>query len=166
MTQVSNDQGNQNPKNAEAKKRLIVRGIWGAAQEASWRAYQYPKGAAWGWSYPIFDLETGEVYLNPQNGKRVLRWKNFDKQTQGGEKYGWPYGQKKCPPYYVLPGTQEAIATAEGLCYIAAGEVDVLSYRSAGINNVFCWLNGEGSVPRDLAEVALMLGMTHLVYFV
>jgi P4 family phage/plasmid primase-like protien len=151
-------------ENANLNARLQERCVLEVATKYKWQLLEWK--SALGWGYPIFDAETGEPILNPENGKPVMRWKNFDKETQGGEKYSWLYGQNGAPPYYVLPGTKAAIEAADGLAYIAAGEIDVLTYVSAGKANTFCWLNGEGSVPQDLAEFAHKLGVTRLIYMV
>ena len=150
--------------NTNLTARLQERGVLEAATMHNWQPLE--RKSALGWSYPIFDAETEEPWLNPETGKPVLRWKNFDKEAQGGEKYSWPYGQNGCPPYYVLPGAKAMIEALDGVAFIAAGEVDVLTYKSVGLSNAFCWLNGEGSVPQDLAEIALKLGARQLTYFV
>ena len=145
--------------------RLVERGIAEAAASAGWRTFQLKRTSILGWSYPIYDPVTEKIIRDPVSGKPILRWKNYNEAKQGGEKYLWPFGQKGCRPYYVLPGTRAAIAEAGGEAFVAAGEIDVLTYISAGHRNVVCWLNGEGSVPSDLAEVLASLGVTKLLYF-
>lgn len=151
------------------KSLLQTRGILDAALVVGWEGYQYQsRHNEWtggGWKYPIYDPETERPYRSPQTGKPVYRWKNFDKH-QGGPKYAWLGRERDCPPYYVLPGTQAAVATANGHCYIAAGEPDTLVFRSAGKTNVISWLNGECSLPDDLVEMCQRLNILHLHYFV
>lgn len=143
----------------------------GIAQEAAmwgWREFEFHYGddVLPGWSYPVFDLETETACINPSTGKPVLRWKNFDKRSYGGENSAWVSQKSGCWPYYVIPGTKEAILAADGLAYIAATEMEVLTYKSAGILNSFCWLMAEGRVPQSLSEIEDLLGFTKLIYFV
>jgi Domain of unknown function (DUF927) len=151
----------------DGQQRLRARGIFAAAQAAGWQLWQLRKHKAQplGWRYPIYDPATGAVYRNAR-AQPIWRWKNFDKENQGGEKYCWPFGQQGCPPWYILPGTSDAIATANGIIYLAAGEVDVLTYQSAGLKNTLAWLNGESSVPEDTAERLLALNVREVRYFV
>lgn len=147
------------------RKLLRERGIESAARQASWQVWELRlRETYWGWRYPIFDID-GSHYRNSK-GQVIYRWKNFDKVAYGGEKYRWLFGQQGCPPWYILPGTRKAIQQANGLVYIAAGEPDVLAYKSAGVHNVISWLNGEKSVPKDLASLCARLGITQIRFLV
>lgn len=152
--------------NEQLDAKLAERGILEAARAAGWKPFVYKKHNANGWSYSVFDLQTGQVVIGDKSRKPALRWKNGHHRLQDGPKYGWPFGKQGCPPYYALPGARGAIASANGGAFMAAGEVDVLTYHSAGLPNVLSWLDGEGSIPTAVAETLTSLGVTDLYYFV
>ena len=123
---------------------LTARGVLLAAQKAHWQ----PQANAW--KYPIHDL-SGSVLS--------YRYKAFNSNAK--PKYWW---DGPACTYYLLPGLREAIQQYHGLLYIASGEPDVLTFKSAGIDNVLCWF-GETSVPPDLAAFLHELGVSHVVNY-
>lgn len=66
--------------------------------------------------------------------------------------------------YYILPGTAEAIQRAKGVCYLAAGLTDLLSYHAAQFPNVISFLAGEMSIPKTFVDDLKSLGVTKLIY--
>lgn len=125
------------------EKKLLDRGILGAARAAGWHPGNY--GGEDGWLYPIFN----------RDGQQVSeRYKAFNGSAK--MKYGWP--QPKVSEYYLLADTLPSIATAGNSVILASGEPDVLALRSAGANNVICWF-GEPSIPATLAEDLVSFGV-------
>lgn len=136
------------------QQKLIDRGIWEQAKALRWELQSYShKGQPLpGWTYPIFD----------SSGKIIARrWKALDSSTT--PKYVWIKGSNGTAPYYMAPDLAEAIRAAGGLCYLAAGEIDLLTYHAAGIRNVLSWF-GEGNVPGALAKDLADMGVTWTVY--
>ncbi len=118
---------------SKAAAILKKRGIYEAACEAGWTTKKNRY-----WEYPVFDIDGNII------GGRCKRYTDGD-----GPKYWWI--PPKTTDYYLLPGLREAIEAADGEVYIASGEPDVLTLRSAGIYNAFCWF-GEGNVPKRLVK--------------
>lgn len=120
---------------------LAQRGILAVAERAGWRpcTLTIDGKARTGWQYPIFN-QAGKPYPK-------IRWKSADGQRP---KYWWPQGKPDKAKYYFLPGLLSAIQRNNGQVYLASGEPDVLAYHAAGIDNVFCWLAAETSVPESL----------------
>jgi hypothetical protein len=134
---------------------LEKRGLLAIATRAGWTPYTLKRdGHQWqGWQYPVFDAG-GKAY--PKH-----RWKNAEGT---GPRYYWPQGQPDKSKYYFLPGLLTAIQQDDGRVYIAAGEPDVLAYHAAGIENVFCWLAAEISVPDTLIADLRHMGVRSVVY--
>jgi hypothetical protein len=134
---------------------LAQRGILDVATKAGWQACNGPKpgGSARGWSYPVYDFDS-QPYDRP-------RWK----AANGSDpRYYWPKGQPKRSKYYFLPGLRTAIQSDGGTVYIAAGEPDVLTYHAAGIENTFCWLAAEISIPDTLISDLRKLEVKTVIY--
>jgi hypothetical protein len=134
---------------------LEKRGLLAIAKRAGWTPYTLKRdGNEWqGWQYPVFNMR-GDAYDRQ-------RWKNANGT---GPRYFWPKGQPDKSKYYFLPGLLTAIQQDSGAVYIAAGEPDVLAYHAAGIENVFCWLSAEISVPDTLIEDLRHMGARSVVY--
>ena len=130
---------------------LKARGILDTATAFGWKAESY-QGRS-GWSYPVYN-KAGQVY--PQK-----RWKSFDGASP---KYAWLPTAPEKAIYYFLPGTLSEIAAQHGQAYLASGEPDVLAYRAAGIKNVFCWFNGETSIPVNFKDHLKVMGIEVLYY--
>lgn len=125
---------------------LTRRGIAHAAARMGWVADgKY-------YSYRVSDEIRG--------GQRT-RLKAIDR-SKVDSAYLWGAGE--AVTYYHPPNLQDAIAAADGLLYIAAGEVDVLTFMEAGANNVLACF-GEGSVPDTLAADLSGLGVTRVMYW-
>lgn len=129
------------------QERLSERGILNASLSAGW------EGATDEWIYPIHNL----------NGEPVARrTKHYDGQAT--PKYRWlPAKPVGCDYYYPPANLHKAIAEDDGRIYIASGEVDLLTYVSAGIHNVIAWF-GETNVPRNLAEHLQALNVQEVLY--
>lgn len=147
--------------NPTPDEMLDARGLKEAAKAAGWTTFsmtidnvQYP-----GWKIPCFARD-GRIF--------AYRWKNAAPDYPEGTKYRWyPEKPKKLTrrPYYLPPGTLDAIKEAGGVVYLASGEPDVLAYRAAGILNTICWFDGENSVPTTLDEDLTELGITDVLHF-
>jgi hypothetical protein len=135
----------------ELDAALKSRGLYDAAQLAKWAPRQVKE--RWGWSYPIYNVKA-QPY-------EEMRWKSQDGQAP---KYQWLPTKPERAKYYLLPGALSAIEQHGGSCYLAAGEPDVLAYWAAGIQNVFCWFDGETSVPDTLASDLAVMGVHLLIY--
>jgi hypothetical protein len=131
------------------REHLTKRGIAAQADLAGW---QEGDGR---WLYPIFNLE-GEVIAH--------RGKAFP-SNQKGMKYSWSPSKPENPAsdWYILVGTKEAIATANGVAYLANGEPALLAYRAAGIQNVIATTHGETTIPQNLNEVLNALSIKRLL---
>ena len=127
-------------------RKLQARGIWHAAQMLGWRAQRD------GWQYPVQALD---------GTQRTQRWKAYD--SDHVPKYRWQPNKPEGCDYYFGDGLRAAIAQADGTLFVAAGEVDVLTYISADLPNVIAWF-GETSIPRTLASDLEGLGVTHVIY--
>ncbi|MFA5379407.1 MAG: toprim domain-containing protein [Dehalococcoidia bacterium] len=130
---------------------LAKRGILTEAHLAGWQPYT--SDGRPGWSFPVFNA-VGEPY-------RKKKWKAADDNKP---KNRWLPGKPERAKYYFIPGTFSEIQARFGNCYLAGGEPDVLAYRAAGIKNVICWLDGEGSPPDTLADDLSHMGVTLLLY--
>lgn len=131
---------------------LQARGILDMARSAGWTAHEY-KGRP-GWSFPIFNIK-GNRYQN-------LKWKSADGEAP---KCAWLPTKPDGAKYYFLPGTLSEIANRSGAAYLASGEPDVLAFQAAGIRNVFCWLDGENSIPDTLVSNLLAMNVGLLTYY-
>lgn len=139
-------------------------GVQNEAEMAGWTPEIVHHQA--GWWYPIFGLDTEQPARYPGTYQIAGRWTNANPRQQGGIKRCWlPEPPVGSPAYYVLPGTRAAIAQANGLCYIAADELNVLAYRSAGLLNVMSSLHGKTNIPQDLVQTAHQLGIGQLRYW-
>ena len=134
---------------------LERRGILAVAERAKWSPQAITvKGQQYtGWQYPVLNA-AGQPYDAP-------RWKNAN---GNGPRYFWPQSKPEKAKYYFLPGLRSAITRNNGLLYIATGEPDVLAYHAAGIDNVFCWLAAEVSVPDTIVSDLTTLGVKTVVY--
>jgi hypothetical protein len=132
---------------------LQKRGIGQAAQDAQWLSQNF--NGQVGWAYPVFHYQTGAVI--------ATRWKAA---KPNGMKYGWIPSKPSDPAadWYILPGTKEAIAAANGIVNLANGEPALLAYYAAGIYNVIATTLSEISVPSNLLEVLQVLGVSCLLY--
>jgi hypothetical protein len=133
------------------QERLAKRGILQVALRAGWT------GAKHEWVYPVRDLYGHQL---------AQRSKAYDSNAK--PKYRWlPAKPKGCDYYYPpFPASEtllNAIAQDDGCIYIAAGEIDVLTYAQANIVNVLAWF-GETSVPRHFNAHLQNLGVRHVVY--
>jgi len=126
---------------------LADRGILQSALTMGWQ------GARNEWAYPIHD----------QDGLRLTQRTKAYPHSNATAKYRWLPAKPKGADYYAPPALATAIAQANGVVYLAAGEVDVLTYLSAGLPNVLAWF-GEASVPKDLAVYLQTLGAQHVIY--
>lgn len=134
---------------------LKERGILPQCKRAGWRKEPHFKTKAPGWMYPVWQLDGTKA--------KVQRWKSVD--PDHSPKYRWdPPKAPDRPRYYALPGLKAAIAEADGEVHLAAGEVDVLTFHAAGIQNVLCWF-GEGSVPKTLAADLADLAVKQAFYY-
>lgn len=159
-TIIPENAGNNEPEPTEVTtQRLYQRGILDAAAEAGWKPYKL--GGQLGWRYPIYRLD-GSPFTDSETGENVYRWKNANRDAK--PKYRWVSRQSGCPPYYFLPEIQESIQDADGTAYLVNGEPAVLAMNAAGLSNAFCYFNGEGSTPSDLAAFLKELGVTYLVH--
>jgi hypothetical protein len=134
---------------------LEKRGLLALATRAGWKPYTLKRDGNeyLGWQYPVFGVD-GNAYDRP-------RWKSA---VGTGPRYFWPKGQPDKSKYYFLPGLLTAIQQDSGAVYIAAGEPDVLAYHAAGIENVFCWLSAEISVPDSLVSDLKYMGVSSVIY--
>ncbi|MHC4621791.1 MAG: toprim domain-containing protein, partial [Planctomycetota bacterium] len=130
---------------------LKARGLLEVAQVAQWQPCE--ASGAPGWSYPVYNANA-QPYT-----KR--RWKACNGTKP---KYRWLWEKPDKVKYYFLPGTFAEIANTSGNCWLAGGEPDVLAFNAAGIKNVICWLDGEGSPPTTLANDLAHMGVTVLLY--
>jgi len=132
---------------------LRERGIARQAKLAQWEYFEVHGEP--GWRYPTFDA-TGRYCA-------AMRWKAANGQSK--HKYLWLSGNESDrPTFYLLPGTLQAIAGADGLLHIATGEVDVLTLRSAHITNCLSWY-GEMNVPQALTDALKALGVKKAIYY-
>lgn len=134
---------------------LAKRGLLDMAHRAGWKPYtlKLDGNEYQGWQYPVFK-STGDVH--PKQ-----RWKSAEGT---GPRYYWEKGQPSGSKYYFLPGLLTAIQQDSGAVYIAAGEPDVLAYHAAGIENTFCWLASEISVPDTLISDLKFMGVKSVIY--
>ena len=148
--------GNTESNRVDWQRPLKNRRIYHVALEAGWEFQPLHSPEQNGWSYPVHDLK-GRI-----TGKR---WKNMN--SRANPKYFWsqPQASDNRFPYYILPGTAEAIHYASGRAFLANGEPGLLSYRAAGILNSFCTLNGETAIPGDFPFILKTLGISELIYF-
>jgi len=137
---------------ADLDALLQARGILDMARSAGWTAHEHLGRA--GWSFPIFNIN-GNRYPN-------LKWKSADGDAP---KCAWLPGKPDGAKYYFLPGTLSEIANRHGGAYLASGEPDVLAFQAAGIKNVFCWLDGENSIPDTLISNLLAMNVGMLTYY-
>lgn len=102
--------------------------------------------------YPIFDLD-GQVI-----GHRL-------KLLTGKQKYLWSPSKPKhaLAEWYILPGTAEAIAKADGICYLANGEPALHAYHTATVYNSIATTLSEVAVPPNVIEILIQLGVKTLV---
>lgn len=122
-----------------------------ASRFEEWRRLLYQRGIS-DEVITLFQIQPradGWVYPVPGDSK-ALRYKNFNSSTRG-PKYKWLPRKPKGVLYFHAPDFIQAIELASGTVWIASGEPDVWAMHSAGIPNVFCWLDGEASVPVSLA---------------
>lgn len=145
----------------EASRVLQERGILAAARFAGWFEQPHRIGDTeyMGWAIPIWDREGKEQV--------AFRWKNALRHPPDGTKSRW---KPKKPIldyeiYYLLPGTQKAIAERNGLAFWASGEPDTLTFIAAGAQNVLCWFDGEGHLPATFAADMQAFGITRIVHF-
>jgi hypothetical protein len=136
---------------SEPMRTLADRGIAHAAELARWEPFTV-KGRA-GWAYPVLNSNS-QPY--PER-----RWKSADGSAP---KYLWLWEKPSKAKYYFLPGFFSAIEQNNGNCWLSGGEPDVLAFSEAGIQNAFCWLDGEGSPPASLADDLARMGVTLLMY--
>lgn len=157
---------NDEAMKAHGTQLLKDRGIYEAAIEMGWHycPMQSQAGSIPGWGYTVPDSKTGLPYIAPTTNKPIKRWKNYNSNPDIGNKNGWIPNKKGSSPFYYASDIRESITASQGLVYIAAGETDLLSYQSAGIRNVFCWLDGEGSVPDDLLKTLTDLEVKKVIY--
>ena len=103
--------------------------------------------------YPIFDLD-GQVI-----GYRL-------KLLTGKQKYLWSPGKPKntLSEWYILPGTADAIAKADGICYLANGEPALHAFHTAQVYNSLSTTLSEVSVPRNAVDILRQLGVTRLIW--
>lgn len=129
------------------QEALEARGILRVALEAGWQ------GAQREWVYPVHNL----------NGQIIAqRSKAYDSHAK--PKYRWlPAKPLGCDYYYPVGALRDAIASDSGRLYIAAGEIDVLTYVAAGLPNVLAWF-GETSIPRQLGTHLQNLGVREAIY--
>jgi len=132
------------------KDRLIFE----EALQAGWREYKYYGRP--GWSYPVFDYKNGEII--------GTRWKAAP--GRAGMKYGWipEKPDNQAVDWYILPETRQAIAAADGICYLANGEPALLAYHAAGVHNVISTTLSEAAVPADALELLRHFEVARLVY--
>jgi uncharacterized protein with FMN-binding domain len=132
------------------REHLTKRGIAAEADLAGW---QEGDGR---WLYPIFNLE-GEVIAH--------RGKAYPSNS-GKFKYTWFPEKPKDPAsdWYILLGTANAIAAANGVAWLANGEPASLAYKAAGVHNVLATTLSEISLPRNLKQILNALGITRLLY--
>lgn len=140
------------PASIDINSILEKRGILDEATRAGWQLHTLANGRT-GWSYPIYN-SAGQPY-------GAKRWKSADGDAP---KYLWLPQKPENAKYYFLPGTFSEVQAHNGNVYIAAGEPDVLAYRAAGIKNVMCWVDGEGSPPQTLAENLKHMGAALAIY--
>lgn len=129
---------------------LAQRGLLSICEKAQWERY-LTQGKE-GWTYPIFNL------AGKPHSTRQLRWRSA---TGDKPKYLWVNGQPDTAKYYYLGDIKQAIKQARGLLYIAFGDLDMLTFQAAGLDNVLSWF-GEGSVPPSLVEDLQLLGVDSL----
>ena len=134
---------------------LEKRGILAVAQSAGWKPYTITRndGQFTGWSYPVYNA-AGQPYSQQ-------RWKNANGT---GPKYWWPHKKPENAKYYFLPGFMSAVQSSGGIAYCAGGEPNVLAFHAAGLPNAFCWMDGEGSVPKSLPKDLAYMGVKTLFY--
>lgn len=125
---------------------LAARGILKTAQAAGWTMQ------ANGWVYPVIGLDGNQT---------ARRWKAYNSDAK--PKYRWVPNKPADATYYTASNVRQAVAQANGVVYIAAGEVDVLTYVSAGMKNVFAWF-GETNVPHTLAQDLAAIGVKRVIY--
>ena len=129
---------------------LSKRGLLQVCEKAQWERYLY-QGRE-GWAYPIFNM-TGKPHST-----RQLRWRSADGNKP---KFSWVNGQPSGAKYYYLGDLKQAIKAGRGTLYIAFGDLDMLTFQAAGIQNVLTWF-GELSVPDGLIEHLELLGVENL----
>lgn len=134
------------------REHLTQRGIAAQADLAGWLGNE-PKQR---WNYPVYHYETGEVIAH--RGKAY--------PNSSGHKYDWTPEKPKDPAadWYILLGTANAIAAANGVAWLANGEPASLAYKAAGVHNVLATTLSEISVPRNLKQVLNAMGVTRLLY--
>lgn len=143
---ISQNWASSNNHTEIGTQKLAIRGILNAAQAAGWTAENK------GWNYPVIGLD---------GKQKARRWKAYSSDAK--PKYRWVPNKPADATYYTASNVREAVAQAKGIVYIAAGEVDVLTYVSAGITNVFAWF-GETNVPRTLVQDLTEIGVKRAIY--
>jgi len=136
--------------NLQQNETLARRGVLEQARAMGWNAYAH--NGRPGWSYPVYDLD---------GDSSARRWKNYD--SNGKPKYLW-IGGGRGVHYYHTPDLGQAVRDAGGVLYLAAGEIDLLTFRAAGLNNVVSFF-GEALIPSGFVGWLDALGVAQLVTF-
>lgn len=140
---------------SELEQNLTSRGILKVAQKAGWQPTRYYGRD--GWSYPVVDYATGKQIAQ--------RWKAGPAKSSE-MKYSWIPNKPatSAADWYILPSTAEAVAAADGVCYLANGEPALLAYHASSIQNVISTTLSEVSIPSNVIDALRTMGIHRLIY--
>lgn len=128
------------------------RGIQTSHIELGWTPAQFFDGSV-GFCIPISDNE------HTRDRFRALKTTSDNAKTKWFGKKGSP-----TPRLYMPPNLMESIRERDGHIIIASGEIDLATFYEIGWRNVIAFTS-EGSVPQDLAERLLALGVNCVHYW-
>ncbi len=128
---------------------LIHRGIAQQAYDLGWRQGRQYGRACW----------FAPMRISVDNDETVTRI-IYKRDHHKYGKRGWFEGNST--RFYFAPNITHAIASHDGIVYVAAGETDYLSYLAAGIRNVI-GLNGE-TMSRHILPLLEACNVKQVIY--